>query len=88
MPTDDTDPALPANRAAWEALGRWEKPFLTLFGAQDPILGHADRPLQEHVSGAHDQPHARLPGSHFVQEDQGPELARRTIELVRSTPGA
>ena len=64
----------------------WEKPFLTLFGAQDPILGHADRPLQEHVPGAHGQPHARLPGSHFVQEDQGPELARRTVELVRSTP--
>lgn len=88
VPTDDTDPALPANRAAWEVLGSWEKPFLTLFGAQDPILGHADRPLQEHVPGAHGQPHARLPGSHFVQEDQGPELARRTIELVHSTPGA
>lgn len=85
VPTTDDDPALPANRAAWEALGRWEKPFLTVFGAKDPILGHADRPLQEHVPGARGQAHARLRGSHFVQEDQGPELARRTIELVRAT---
>ena len=88
VPTGDGDPALPANRAAWAALGRWEKPFLTLFGAQDPILGRADRPLQEHVPGARGQPHARLSGSHFVQEDQGSELARRTIALVRSTSGA
>ena len=87
VPTGDDDPALPANRGAWEVLGRWEKPFLTLFGAQDPILGRADRPLQQHVPGAHGQPHARLSGSHFVQEDQGPELARRTIALVRSTSG-
>src|SRR5487761_2646407 len=28
VPTRESDPAVPANRAAWEALGRWEKPFL------------------------------------------------------------
>ena len=66
------DPAIPANRAAWEALGRWEKPFLCVFGARDPILGRADRPLIDHVPGAAGQPHDRINGSHFVQEDCGP----------------
>ncbi|GFG99345.1 hypothetical protein MTIM_52240 [Mycobacterium timonense] len=42
VPTSPTDPAIPANRKAWEALGRWEKPFLAIFGARDPILGQAD----------------------------------------------
>lgn len=79
VPTDPDDPAVPANRAAWERLGAWDKPFLTLFGKDDPILGRADRPLQEHVPGARDQPHARLEGSHFVQEDAGEEIARRTL---------
>ncbi|KUI22773.1 haloalkane dehalogenase [Mycobacterium sp. GA-1285] len=79
VPTEPDDPALPANRAAWEALGRWEKPFLCIFGAKDPILGRADRPLIEHVPGAADQPHARINGSHFVQEDCGPELAERIL---------
>jgi haloalkane dehalogenase len=79
VPTDPADPAVPANRAAWEKLGRWEKPFLTLFGAADPILGRADRPLQKHVPGAQGQPHARLSGSHFVQEDNGVEIAQRTL---------
>ncbi len=79
VPTSPDDPAVPANRAAWEVLGRWDKPLLALFGAKDPILGAADRPLIAHVPGAAGQPHARLHGSHFVQEDCGPELAERIL---------
>ncbi|MGN6162002.1 MAG: haloalkane dehalogenase [Marmoricola sp.] len=80
VPTSPDDPAIPANRAAWETLGGWEKPFLCLFGRNDPILGKADRPLIEHVPGARDQPHDRLRAGHFLQEDVGPELARRIID--------
>lgn len=86
VPTDADDPAIPAQRAAWEALGRFEKPFLTLFGAHDPILGGQDRPLHKQVPGTQGQPHDRLPAGHFLQEDVGPELARRIVDLVRSTP--
>jgi len=85
VPTSPDDPAVPANREAWRRLGQWDKPFLTLFGAGDPILGRADRPLQEHVPGAQGQPHARVDGSHFVQEDAGQEIARRTIDWVHAT---
>jgi haloalkane dehalogenase len=83
VPTSSDDPAAPANRAAWERLGAWEKPFLTLFGKLDPILGRADVPLQQHVPGARNQPHARLLGSHFVQEDVGVEIATRTLAWMR-----
>lgn len=79
VPTAPDDPAVPANRAAWDVLGGWDKPFLALFGAKDPILGRADQPLIAHVPGAEGQPHARLHGSHFVQEDCGPELAARIL---------
>lgn len=85
VPTRTDDPAAPANRAAWEALGHFHRPFLTLFGAGDPVLGKGDGPLQRQVPGAAGQPHDRLRGGHFVQEDQGPELARRIIALVRAT---
>jgi len=86
VPTDESDPAAPANRAAWQRLGQWDKPFLTVFGTHDPILGKFDRLLQEHVPGAGSQPHARVRAGHFIQEDQGPELARRTVEWIRG-PG-
>lgn len=79
VPTDPENPAVPANRAAWDVLGSWTKPVLTLFGAQDPILGKGDGPLQEHIPGTKGQPHDRLRAGHFIQEDQGPELARRMV---------
>jgi haloalkane dehalogenase len=82
VPTDASDPAVPANRAAWDVLGRWEKPFLTLFGKNDPILGRADKPLQAHVPGAKGQPHERFWGGHFVQEDRGEYLAARITEWL------
>jgi len=75
---------VPANRAAWKQLGQWDKPFLTVFGTRDPILGKFDTPLQELVPGARNQPHGRLRAGHFIQEDQGPELARRTVEWIRA----
>ena len=80
VPTDPDDVAVPANRAAWEVLGRWDKPFLCIFGKNDPILGKGDKPLIAHVPGAKGQPHDRIRGGHFIQEDAGPELARRIID--------
>ncbi len=82
VPTREDDPAVPANRAAWAELGRFDKPFLTLFGKNDPILGRADRPLQEHVKGAQGQPHERFWGGHFVQEDRGDHLAKTIVRWM------
>ena len=84
VPTSPADPAIPANRAAWQALGRWEKPFLAIFGQRDPILGMADRPLIKHIPGAAGQPHARINAGHFIQEDSGPELADRVLSWQKA----
>jgi len=84
VPTEPGDPAVPANRAAWAKLATWDKPFLTLFGKNDPILGRADRPLQRHVPGAGGQPHERFWGGHFVQEDRGDYLAERTVAWINA----
>lgn len=83
VPTREDDPAVPANRAAWAQLGRWTKPFVTWFGKNDPILGHADRYLQSHIPGAAGQPHERTWGGHFVQEDRGEYLAERLVAWMR-----
>jgi len=84
VPTLPDDPATPANREAWESLGRWTRPFLTAFGKKDPILGSADRVLQHHVPGASGQPHREIShANHFVQEDAGEELARLVVGWIR-----
>ena len=87
VPTTPIDPAIPANRAAWEVLGSWDKPVLCVFGAADRILGAADKPLIAHIPGARDQPHARIRAGHFIQEDAGPELARRLLDWEAGLAG-
>lgn len=54
--------------------------MLCVFGKNDPILGKLDQPLIAHIPGAAGQPHARITGGHFIQEDAGPELARRLLD--------
>lgn len=86
VPLSGDDPAAPANRAAWDAMGSFDKPFLTAFSDADPITKGGYRTLQEHVPGAHGQPHTTIEGGgHFLQEDRGPELARVVADFVAST---
>lgn len=83
VPTRPNDPASEANRAAWEVLRRWEKPFLTAFSDSDPITRGGDAVLQALIPGAKGQPHTTITSSgHFLQEDKGPELARIINEFI------
>jgi haloalkane dehalogenase len=76
VPASPDDPAAAPNRAAWEVLKRFEKPFLTAFGDSDPITKGADRLLQKLIPGAAGQAHTTIAGAaHFLQEDKGEDLA-------------
>jgi haloalkane dehalogenase len=87
VPITPDDPASAANRAAWETLERFDRPFLCAFSDQDPITGGADRALREDVPGCAGQPHTTIVGGgHFLQEDRGPELARVVIDFVQQRP--
>jgi haloalkane dehalogenase len=84
VPVAPDDPAAEANRRALASLGRWEKPFLTVFGDGDKIMAGADRALQQHVPGAAGQPHAILANAgHFLQEDAGEELGAIVARFAR-----
>jgi haloalkane dehalogenase len=87
VPTRPDDPATEANRAAWEVLTRWDKPFLTAFSDGDPITGAMAPILQKLVPGAHGLDHPTLTGAgHFLQEDAGAELGRVVAAFVTTTP--
>jgi len=77
VPTRPDDPASAANRAAWEVLRTFDRPFLTAFSDQDAITRGGDAAFQRDVPGCSGQPHTTIAGAgHFLQEDRGEELAR------------
>ena len=73
------------NRAAWEVLERFEKPFLTVWCPEDPVLGHFQAEFVERIPGAAGQPHQELrPGGHFLQDDRGEDVADIRIAWLAS----
>lgn len=87
VPTRPDDPAAPANRKAWEALTKFEKPFLTAFSDGDPITRDFERCFHRRVPGARGQPHTTIrEAGHFLQEDKGEELARVVLDFMTATP--
>ncbi|HKT39102.1 MAG TPA: haloalkane dehalogenase [Ktedonobacterales bacterium] len=83
VPISPDDPAAPANRAAWEVLRRWQKPFLCTFSDRDPITRSGARYFQEAVPGAQGQPHTTISGAgHFLQEDRGEDLAQVIVGFL------
>mgnify|MGYP000430430990 CR=1 FL=1 len=74
-----------ANEAAWSVLESFDGPFLTIWAPGDPVI---PEPMSEdfktRIPGAAGQPHSTVePASHFLQEDQGAEIARRIVDWMR-----
>jgi haloalkane dehalogenase len=86
VPITPDDPAAPANRSAWDALRKFEKPFLVAFSDGDPITGAYKDAFLE-VPGTKGQPHTTIEGGgHFLQEDKGEELARVVNDFIARNP--
>ena len=87
VPATPDDPASARNRAAWEVLGQWQKPFLTAFSDSDPVTAGADAVMQKLIPGCQGQAHTLIEnGGHFLQEDQGEKLAEVVNDFIAATP--
>ncbi len=86
VPTRPDDPATEANRAAWEALGRWQKPFLVAFSDSDPITGAMAPLMKKLVPGTRELDHPVIErAGHFLQEDAGAELGHVVADFIAAT---
>ena len=87
VPTTPDDPAADANRAAWQRLAAWDKPFLVAFSDRDPITGAMAPILKKVVPGAAGIEHPVIDGAgHFLQEDAGERLGAAIAAFVRAHP--
>jgi haloalkane dehalogenase len=81
--------ATPTNEGARAVFDAWDKPLLTLFGRRDENLGSdaVQSEMRDTVPGALGQAHhAYADAHHFIQEDVGPDLARRVDAFIRANP--
>ena len=87
VPSSPDDPAAPANAAAWEVLGNFTRPLLCTFSDSDPITAGGQRAFVGTVPGAAGQPHTTIVNAgHFLQEDQGPQLAEIIADFIAANP--
>lgn len=84
VPVEDGMDGIAQNKAAWEGLAAFEKPFLTLFGEDDPVTGGLGETLASRIRGAQGMSHTMLSTcGHFCQEDRPKALARGLIDTAR-----
>jgi haloalkane dehalogenase len=89
VPTSKDDPAVPAMRATFRALRRWQKPALVMFSDKDPILGGLDAIFRRLIPGSEGQPEITIrDASHFLQEDKGDEIAEQIRAFMQRTEDA
>ncbi len=70
-------------------LTKIKSPFLIIFGGNDPgLVGEGDgRPFLKEMPGAANQPHHSYPdASHFLQADQGVDIAKRVNDFIGANP--
>ena len=87
VPIIPDNPAIPANKRAWEVFHKWEKPFLTAFSDSDPVTAGGYKRFQEEVPGAKGQAHTTIEkAGHFLQEDQPEAFATVIMDFMVSNP--
>jgi haloalkane dehalogenase len=85
IPTTPDDPVAEVMRETRTRLSTWSNPALVLFAPGDPILGEAAAFFRALLPTAADAPASTIDDAgHFLQEEQGPTLARQ----IRSFAGA
>ena len=90
LPLTDAHPSVAANKEAWRRLAQYRKPFVTIWGPEDPACTVAVcQQFIDTVPGAQGQPHVKLEGAgHFVQEDDHEAVTRCILGHIASNPTA
>lgn len=86
VPTDPQSPDAVENQNVWQKLAGFNKPFMTAFGADDPITRSARKIFPQIIPGCAEQKHVLLENAgHFIQEDQPEKLVELLDEFISGT---
>ncbi|KAA3642196.1 MAG: alpha/beta fold hydrolase [Chloroflexi bacterium] len=87
VPVFPDAPGVDIMKNARSVLRKWDKPAIVMFSDSDPILGGAHKFFRRLIPTTAEQPKITIrKAGHFLQEDQGEEIASHIIEFLERTP--
>ncbi|BFM17942.1 haloalkane dehalogenase [Maricurvus nonylphenolicus] len=85
VPIFHDDMEVEENKAAWESLSQFDKPFMCAFSDGDPVTAGGDQPFLESVPGCSDVQHRVISDAgHFLQQDQPEQCVKAILDVRRS----
>ncbi|MBT5007726.1 MAG: haloalkane dehalogenase [Halieaceae bacterium] len=83
VPVFHDEPEVAENKAAWEVLKQFDKPFMCAFSDDDPVTAGGDKPFIKLVPGCAGVEHRTIgPAGHFVQQDQPEQCVRAILNIT------
>jgi haloalkane dehalogenase len=83
VPLFHDDPEVAENKAAWEVLKQFDKPFMCAFADDDPVTAGGDKPFLEQVPGCQGIEHRTIsPAGHFLQQDQPQQCVQAILDIT------
>lgn len=83
IPLFHDEPEVEENRAAWEVLKQFDKPFMCAFSDDDPVTAGGDKAFQDSVPGCQGVEHRTITGAgHFLQHEQPGQCVQAILDIT------
>ena len=83
LPLFQDEPEVEENRAAWQVLEHFDKPFMLAFADDDPVTAGMAQSFLDKVPGCEGVEHRTIaPAGHFVQQDQPEQCVQAILDIT------
>jgi haloalkane dehalogenase len=83
VPIFADEPEVTENKAAWEVLKQFGKPFMCAFSDNDPVTAGGDQVFLDAVPGCQGVEHRTIsPAGHFLQQDQPEQCVQAILNIT------
>jgi haloalkane dehalogenase len=83
VPLFHDEPEVEENKVAWQALRKFDKPFMLAFSDNDPVTAGGDKKFLEEVPGCKGVAHRTVKNAgHFLQQDQPQQCVQAILDIT------